>query len=72
MKRALNCVLKSMSINEHDLELPMLYGWHIEAAPSDNKQYVRMMQHDIKSSSFDSYRSAQWFKTIENELSAVK
>lgn len=69
MERALECVVKSMSIQEHDMTFPMLYGLHIQATPSDDKQLVCMMTNDLDDKCFDEYRNTQWFAEIDNTLS---
>ena len=71
LKRAFACVKKSMSVQEHDLTLPMLSGWHIQAAPSDNKQWVRLMQADLEHECFDGYRDTNWFAEIQRQLAEL-
>ena len=38
LNRALECVIKSISVEEHDLSHPLLSGWHIIASPINNMQ----------------------------------
>lgn len=71
LERAFVCVKKSVSIQEHDLTLPMLSGWHIQSAPSDNKQCVRQMQADLEHECFDSYRDTTWFAEIHRQLTKL-
>lgn len=56
---------------ENDLTLPLLMGWHIQAAPSDNKQCVRQMQADLEHECFDSYRDTAWFAEIHRQLTKL-
>lgn len=56
---------------KHDLTLPMLNGWHIQAAPSDYKQWVRLMQANLDHQRFDCYRDTPWFIEIARQLSEL-
>lgn len=69
--RAFACVKKSVSVQEHNLTLPMLIGWHIQAPPSDNKQWVRLMQADLEHECFDGYRDISWFAEIQRQLAEL-
>lgn len=71
MERAFACVEKSLAVKEHDLTHPLLDGWHVAAAPSDNTQWIRMMRSDLGDTCFDSYRTAPWFISIEKSLAAL-
>lgn len=71
LERAFDCMKKSMSVQEHDLTLPMLKGWHIQAAPSDNKQWVRLMQADLEHECFDCYKESGWFTEIVKQLTEL-
>ena len=71
MERALAVVEKSVTVQDHDLTYPLLNGWHIAAAPSDNTQWVRMMQADLGDSCFDGYRNTPWFAAIQDRLAAL-
>ena len=71
LERMLACVKKSLSVQEHDLTLPMLNGWHIQAAPSDNKRWVRLMKKDLEYQCFDNYRTALWFTEINRQLTEL-
>lgn len=71
LERALACVEKSLTVEEHALTHPLLDGWHVAAAPSDNTQWVRMMRSDLNDICFDSYRTAPWFVLLEEKLAAL-
>lgn len=69
--RAMECAIKSMSVEEHNLTHPLLYGWHVSAAPSDNKQVVQMLKRELEWDCFDAYRSKDWFMEINRTLHAL-
>ena len=71
LERALTCVKKSVSVREHERAIPMLMGWHIQAAPSDNKQCVRQMQADLEHECFGGYKTTPWFTEIQGQLAAL-
>lgn len=71
LERAFSCVEKSLTVKEHDLTHPLLVGWHIAAAPSDNTQWARMMRSDLGDVCFDCHRTAPWFISIQEKLAAL-
>ncbi len=71
LNRALECAERSMSVEEHQLTHPLLIGWHVSAAPSDNKQIVCMMKAELAWECFDPYRDTNWFRAIEEKLNAL-
>lgn len=64
LQRAAECALKSVGITAHTLTHPLLYGWQVEAAPSDNLQIVRMLNRQLGWECFNNYKDTQWFKDI--------
>lgn len=70
LTRALECAERSMSVEEHRLTHPLLMNWCVSAAPSDNKQIVRMMKEELAWSCFDDYRIKDWFRAIEEKLTS--
>lgn len=68
MARASALAIQSTTVEEHELSHPLLSGWHIQAAPSDNKQVVRMLNNTLAESCFDGWRNAEWFAAIKEAL----
>lgn len=68
LTRALQCAEKSVSVKDHDLKYPLVMGWHVYDAPSDNKQVVRLLKKELAWNCFDEYRNKAWFVNIENKL----
>lgn len=71
LTRAFECAVRSMSVEEHCLTHPLLTGWRVSAAPSDNKQIIREMKDELSWECFDAFRNTEWFKEINNRLSAL-
>ncbi len=71
LSRALECAWKSMSVKEHDLSHPLVKNWHVQAAPSDNKQVLHLLKKELAREGFDSYRQTEWFTHMEQELDAL-
>ncbi|MBO5023384.1 MAG: helix-turn-helix domain-containing protein [Clostridia bacterium] len=71
LTRALACAEKSVSVKEHDLDYPLVKGWHIYDAPSDNKQVVRLLKKELLWNCFDEHRDKDWFVDIENKLNQL-
>ena len=66
--RALECAEKSVSVKEHILEHPLVMGWRVYDAPSDNKQIVRLLKKELSFAFFDKYRDMSWFKNITERI----
>ena len=71
LTRALECAEKSVSVKDHALKYPLVMGWHVYDAPSDNKQVVRLLKEELDWECFDEYRDKEWFMDIENKLSEL-
>ncbi len=71
LTRALECAEKSISVKEHDLKYPLVMGWHVYDAPSDNKQVVRLLKKELSWDCFNEYRNSEWFINIENRLNQL-
>lgn len=68
LNRALECVIRSMSVEAHELSHPLLRGWQVWAPPDDRLQWVRLMKAQIADHEFDPCRNAEWFAAVENRL----
>lgn len=71
LERAFECCKKSMSVKNHRLTHPMLYGWQVCDAPSDNKINMRFLSERLQEKIYDPYRSADWFIKTENEIAEI-
>jgi len=69
--RALQCAEKSVSVKDHDINYPLVMGWHVYDAPFDNKQVVRLLKKELAWECFNEYRNKDWFINIENRLSKL-
>lgn len=68
LERAFELAVKAANIKEHDLDLPLLHGWHILASPTDGKQCVAMFKNEyLPDKRFDAYRGEEWFKSLEEK-----
>lgn len=68
LTRAMECAVKSVSVEAHTLTHPLVYGWEVQAALSDKTQVVRMLKRQLSRACFDGYRDTAWFAAIEVEL----
>ncbi len=71
LTRAVECAMKSFKIRAHNLTHPLLNGWKIDDAPSDNLQMVRALKLELASATFDSCRERDWFKKLQEKLPSV-
>lgn len=71
LTRAMECARKSLHVVEHDLTHPLVMGWKVFAAPSDNKQVMRMLKEELAWECFDSCRDKDWFAALEKEAAEL-
>ncbi len=71
LNRALECARKSMSVEEHDLPHPLVKNWHVQGAPSDNRQVVRLLKGELGRACFDGCRGMAWFMKMEQRLESL-
>ena len=72
LERALELAVKSASIKEHDLDLPLLHGWHISASPADNNQCIKLFKNRyLTDKCFVAYRGEEWFKVLEEKAAMI-
>ena len=71
LNRALECARKSMSVEEHALPHPLVKNWHVQGAPSDNRQVVRLLKGELGRACFDGCRGMAWFMKMEQRLESL-
>lgn len=71
LERALDLAVKSTDVKSHSLDLPLLYGWKIDAAPTDNKQCIGLFKREIDNKCFDLYRETEWFRELEENVTKL-
>ena len=71
LERAFNCCEESMSVKKHKLNHPMLYGWQVYDAPSDNTINLRFLYDRLSQSVYDRYREKEWFDMITKKLDTL-
>ena len=60
-----------MSVKKHKLNHPMLYGWQVYDAPSDNTINLRFLYDRLSQSVYDRYREKEWFDMITKKLDTL-
>lgn len=68
LSRAVECAVKSITVKAHKLTHPLVYGWYVADAPSDNKQIARNLKSELMWKCFDDYRNKAWFKSLTEKL----
>ncbi|MBR5870263.1 MAG: helix-turn-helix transcriptional regulator [Clostridia bacterium] len=68
LTRAVECAVKSVDIKAHILTHPLVYGWQIADAPSDNKQMVRALREEMMWQCYEIYRDQSWFTALISRL----
>lgn len=71
LQRATECAVKSVTVTEHMLTHPLVYGWQIQSAPSDKCQVVHMLKRQLDWECFAAYKDSEWFRNIVSRLDAV-
>lgn len=72
LTRAWECAEKSMFVVEHDLNHPLVNGWHISGAPSDNKRVAHLLRDELRMECFDAYRHTEWFSDISERMGKIQ
>ena len=68
LTRALECAIKSATVKSHDLAHPLVMGWHVDDAPSDNKQVLNMLKRYLSQDCYRKCGAFDWFTDIVNRL----
>lgn len=68
LERAMDCCEKSVSVKEHRLTHPMLYGLQVAAAPQDSTMLMRGMRETLAEKVYDDYRSCAWFQKLGSRV----
>ena len=71
LERAMECCEKSALVKNHTLTHPMLYGWCVADAPSDNTMILKLMKKTLAEKSYDDFRSCEWFQKLESKITAL-
>lgn len=72
LERAYECAVKAASsIAEHKLTLPLLFGWKVQPAPSDNLRILRWFETELKEDYLCEYRNTDWFLNLQQNCTAV-
>ena len=71
LEKAMECCKKSMTVKEHKLTHPMLYGWQVSDAPSDKKINLRYLQERLQQKVYDPYRLTDWFAKIQTRITEI-
>ena len=72
LSRAVECAAKSMAVKAHALTHPLVYGWKVANAPTDNKQLVRNLKTELMWECFDEYRNKDWFVGLVSQLERIE
>ena len=71
LSRAVECAVKSRTVKAHELTHPLVYGWKVSDAPSDNMQLVRNLRSELMWECFDEFRSKEWFMSLVAQLENI-
>ncbi len=71
LERAMECCEKSALVKNHTLAHPMLYGWDVADAPSDNMMNLKLMKKTLAEKIYDDVRSCEWFQKLEMKTAAI-
>ncbi|MBQ8780131.1 MAG: helix-turn-helix transcriptional regulator [Oscillospiraceae bacterium] len=71
LTRAVECAVKAINVKAHDLAYPLVCGWKIADAPSDNMQIMRTLKDELTWECFEEYRQKDWFIELNNMIDDV-
>lgn len=64
LKRAADCLMKSLNVKEHRLTHPLLYGRKVLGTPGDTRDILQGMTQWLEDPAWDPYRDSDWFAEI--------
>lgn len=70
LERAFECAVKASSVTEHKLTLPLLFGWKVQPAPSDNLRILRLLQTEFEKDYLCMYKDTSWLQNLKQQCSA--
>lgn len=65
LERAFTCASKATTVTEHKLTHPLLFGWNIQDAPSDNRRILRWFQAELNKDYLNAYRNTPWLQELK-------
>lgn len=71
LTRAVELAAKSANVKAHSIAHPLVYGWEIADAPSDNKQAIRTLRDELTWKCFEEYRNADWYLKLTERLNSL-
>ena len=72
MEHPFECAVQPTTVKEHKLTHPVVYGWKVADAPSDNKQLVRNLRSELMWECFDDYKNKDWFMSLVSQLENIE
>ena len=67
LERAFACSRKAATVTKHKLTLPLLFGWEIQDAPSDNLRVLRWFQNELNKDYLCEYKNTEWFIELQHK-----
>lgn len=67
LEKAYECATKAAAVTEHKLTHPLLFGWKIQAAPSDNFRILEWFQSELEKDYLKEYRNADWLLDLQQK-----
>ena len=67
LERAYECATKAAAVTEHKLTHPLLFGWEIQATPSDNSRMLEWFENELKKDYLSAYRNAGWLVDLQQK-----
>lgn len=67
LNRAFVCSSKAVTVTKHKLTLPLLFGWEIQDAPSDNLCVLRWLQNELEKDYLCEYKNTEWFLELQQK-----
>ena len=67
LERAFVCSSKAATVTKHKLTLPLLFGWEIQDAPSDNLRVLRWFQNELDKDYLYKYKNTEWFMELQQK-----
>ena len=67
LERAYECAEKATKVKAHQLTHPLLFGWEVQDAPSNNLRILKRFQSELERDYLCAYRDREWLQNLQEK-----
>ena len=70
MERAYECAVKAATVTAHKLTHPLLFGWEVQDAPTNNLRILTCFHSELEKEYLRKYRAKGWLRDLQKKCRA--